>query len=296
VGGNVAFVAKVVLCGLALLGIFLSPLLPTQPTTSMTDSVLKDTWPPVAKKGKKGHRAKVARVPKLKGVKGTSRRKEAGGKRIVSRTRDVTQLQRVRVPGGAVFMVTEQEDLDPDHARLDARMRGVLREIIKELSPAAVGMALETRGPVSALGVILDELIKERPDLVELDPIGEVTAQVAAIHKALIKRAGGAYTTAEAAEVLGTSTGAVRKRVQRDTLLAFQTASGEHRLPVAQFKPGGTIEGLEEVLAAMHVSDPWMRIQLFLDNDVLGSLKAGRIEYAVEAVNAYLPEDEGEPL
>jgi hypothetical protein len=244
----------------------------------MTDSVLKNTWPPVAKRGKKSPGSKLAKLKELRGE--TEAARPEGGVRITGRT---------------VFIVPEQSDLDPDHARLDVRMRGVLHEIIRELSPAAVGRALETPGPVSALGVILDELIKERPDLLELDPIGEATAQITAIHKALIKRAGGAYTTAEAAEILGTSPGAVRKRIQRDTLLAFQTASGEHRLPVAQFGSGGTVEGLEEVLAAMHVSDPWMRIQLFLDNDVLGSLRIGRVQDAVEAVSTYLSDDEGEP-
>ncbi len=205
-------------------------------------------------------------------------------------------VQSVDVHAGIVSVVRRRDDPGSDHARLGARVRGILHEFIGELSPAAVGRALEAPGPVSAIGVILDELIKERPDLVDLDPVGEAAARIASIRQGLVNRAGGAHTTAKVAEILGTSPGAVRKRIQRGTLMAFQTASGEHRLPAAQFEGRETIQGLEDVLAAMHVSDPWMRIQLFLDDDVLGSLQRGMVGDAVQAVRSYLPEDEGEPL
>lgn len=42
----------------------------------------------------------------------------------------------------------------------------------------------------------------------------------------------------------------------------------------------------------MHVEDLWMRIQLALDDDVLGALRDGRVEGAVKAVDGYLPQDE----
>lgn len=43
----------------------------------------------------------------------------------------------------------------------------------------------------------------------------------------------------------------------------------------------------------MHVRAPWMRLQLFLDRDVLGALQDGRVEDAVRAVESYLPRSEG---
>lgn len=108
----------------------------------------------------------------------------------------------------------------------------------------------------------------------------------------VLERAGGTYNTAEAAEILGVSPEAVRKRVQRDSLLSYQTPSGEHRLPRAQFTDSGVLEGLSEVLHAMHVQESWMRIQLFLDRDVVGALEKGRVDDAVRAAASYLPTDE----
>ncbi|MFP4074648.1 MAG: hypothetical protein ACLFVZ_11490, partial [Actinomycetota bacterium] len=133
----------------------------------------------------------------------------------------------------------------------------------------------------------------ERPNVVLGDPEAAVKTRLFNARRQLLERAGGTLTTAEAAELLGTTAGAVRKRIQRGTLLSYLTASGEHRLPNAQFEAGDTIEGLEKVLAAMHVEDSWMRIQLFLDDDVIGALRDGRIEDAVRAVRTYLPRDEG---
>lgn len=119
-------------------------------------------------------------------------------------------------------------------------------------------------------------------------------ARLAEAREKILEAAGGAITTAEAAERLSTTSDAVRKRIQRGTLLSFTTPSGEHRLPLAQFHRNDVVEGLQDVLGAMHVTDPWVRLQLFLAEDVLGEMKAGRVENAVRAVGSYLPLDEDE--
>jgi hypothetical protein len=113
-----------------------------------------------------------------------------------------------------------------------------------------------------------------------------------AAHREVLQRAGGTYEIDQVANPLGVSRKAVRKRIARGRLLFYSTRSGEHRLPRAQFSESGTIDGLERVLAAMHVQDPWMRIQLFLDDDVIGALQEGRVEDAVRAVDEYLPKDQ----
>lgn len=119
-----------------------------------------------------------------------------------------------------------------------------------------------------------------------------MTHELRAARRELLHQAGGTYGTDEVAELLDLSREAVRKRIERGRLLSYKAPSGEHRLPRAQFSGSGTIDGLERVLEAMHVEDPWMRIQLALDDDVIEALRDGRVEDAVQAVDTYLPEDE----
>lgn len=116
--------------------------------------------------------------------------------------------------------------------------------------------------------------------------------RLAKARRQLIERAGGGLTAEEAAEVLGTTVAEIRARIREGTLLAYPTADGD-RLPRIQFAGGDVLPGLEEVLAAMWVEDSWMRFQLFLDADVLGALREGRIQDAVHAVRSYLPRDQG---
>ena len=100
----------------------------------------------------------------------------------------------------------------------------------------------------------------------------------------------------EVSTQLGVSEELVRSEIERGAILAVcPDPGGELRIPRVQLGGKGLLTGLGEVLEAMHVRDPWMRVQLLLDHDVIGPLRAGRIEDAVRAVRSYLPRDEGEP-
>lgn len=95
---------------------------------------------------------------------------------------------------------------------------------------------------------------------------------------------------------LGVSEELVRKEIEKGTILAVCLDPGEElRIPRVQLEGESLMTGLGEVLEAMHVRDPWMRAQLLVDEDVIGPLRAGRIEQAVRAVRSYLPTHEGEP-
>lgn len=99
----------------------------------------------------------------------------------------------------------------------------------------------------------------------------------------------------ELAKHLGVSEERVRRDIGQGVILAVRKdLGGELRIPRAQLEGKGLMTGLGEVLGAMHVRDPWMRLQLLLDQDVIGPLRAGRIEEAVRAVRSYLPRDEGQ--
>jgi hypothetical protein len=108
----------------------------------------------------------------------------------------------------------------------------------------------------------------------------------------ILERAGGTYDTNEVAELLGVTADEVQGRLREGRLLGYESPSGEYRFPRAQFTWAGILPGLEDVLAAMNIDAAWMRIQLFMDDDVVGALRAGRIEDAALTVASYLPEHE----
>lgn len=116
---------------------------------------------------------------------------------------------------------------------------------------------------------------------------------VRAVQRRLLEQAEGALDTAAVAELLGLTPEGIRERARQGTLLSVEGPSGVRRYPRVQFSEAGLVDGLEEVLAAMDCRDPWMRLQLILDRDVLGALQDGRVEDAVRAVASYLPRDEG---
>ena len=186
-----------------------------------------------------------------------------------------------------------QPDLDALRAILPAQLDHVVDQLVDSVSPSALARALADPSRFSAVAMLLASFLQEHSGVTAFGPAVSRQARLALARGDLLERAGGTCTTAEAATLLGITSDAVRKRVQRGTLLSYRNPSGEHRLPMAQFSESGTIEGLADVLRAMHLQDPWMRIQLFLDEDVRGALEDGRLEDALRAVRAYLPTDEG---
>lgn len=109
--------------------------------------------------------------------------------------------------------------------------------------------------------------------------------------RGVLERGGGACSVSEAAAVLGT-TGTteedVRGRVSAGRPIALEAEDGTLQVPSVQFVAGSVIRGLEEVLAAMNVHSPWVRLQLLVDDDVLGALREGKIDEAVMAARSYL--------
>lgn len=254
--------------------------------------------------GPKGHGKKVGhgKTKRAETLKSTSR-----GSTHLSKTSARAQKRIDRVSGagkgkalpGGVRIATKPppgaKDLGESHRILSTRLEGSLDRIIVSLSPGAAKRALEASGPITTIVVALEEFLREHPDTAITDPEALNATRLAAAKHGIIQEAGGLISTSEAAELLGISASAVRKRIERDQLLSIPSSSGEHRLPRAQFRDGDALPGLEEVLGAMHIEDPWMRTQLLLDPDVIGALREGHTEDAVRAVRTYLPRDEGTP-
>jgi hypothetical protein len=175
---------------------------------------------------------------------------------------------------------------------LRQRLSTGLDRLLALVSQPAVSSALAAATVFDSLSLLLDSLLQEHPEVALIDQRVADHVRLVQARRELLERGGGTYDTSEAAKILGITPEAVRKRVQRGSLLSYRTPSGEHRLPRAQFSESGVLEGLEAVVRAMHVEDPWMRIQLFLDRDVLGALGENRVDDAVAAVASYLPMDE----
>lgn len=177
---------------------------------------------------------------------------------------------------------------------LRLRLAVAVDRLVDLVSPLAVSRALSAQTAFGSLSLLLDRLLQEHPEIALVDSRIPSNLELVEARRALLERAGGTYDTAEAAKILGITPEAIRKRIQRGLLLSYRTPSGEYRLPRAQFSDAGVLDGLEEVLEAMHVEEPWMRIQLFFDRDVAGALREGRLHDAIQAVASYLPTDEAE--
>lgn len=215
-----------------------------------------------------------------------------GKKKGVPTIKPFKSFTRLRSAAGSR---STRKELDESHRILSTRLEGSLERIISSLSPGAARRALEAPGPVTTIVVALEEFLREHPEALITDPDALNATRLAAAKQGIIEMAGGLISTSDAAEILGISPSAVRKRIERGQLLSIPSASGEHRLPRVQFRDGTALAGVEAVLMAMHIEDPWMRTQLFLDPDVIGALRDGRVEDAVRAVRGYLPGDEGVP-
>jgi len=76
----------------------------------------------------------------------------------------------------------------------------------------------------------------------------------------LREKAGGFKATSWVASHLGISRQAVDKRRRAGKLIAIEEKKGAFVYPLAQFTADGTVPGLEEVLDAFQVENPWERL------------------------------------
>ena len=123
--------------------------------------------------------------------------------------------------------------------------------------------------------------------------MSERTEHLKAVKTAVIKRAGGLLNSSEAARRLGVPVSEIQRRVANGEIIAVPGAEGGPALPAVQFEDEAVREALPRILDAMHVTDPWMRLQLLLDRDVIGAVRLGRPDDAVRAVQSYLAPEDG---
>lgn len=201
-------------------------------------------------------------------------------------------------------MKTPMEALLPRHQADGARgalERAALLRVMRVLAGAiadAPTEALEgTASSASDLGAIATFLVEMSPtlDASETEPLALALLQGATAKRDLERAAGGMAGAEEVATVLGISRQAVDKRRRAESLLAVASPSKDWWYPRAQFSAQGEpLPGLDRVLRAFRVTDPWMRLDALLARDpALGgrsafeALASGEVDPVIRAVAAF---------
>jgi hypothetical protein len=200
--------------------------------------------------------------------------------------------QGMRIPGNEI--VSNGSDREKMMAAFLNRSYLALRRMV-ELAPTEdLAKALAAPTDIGGMTLLLSEIGTLQPECLVLDPFAEFLAKGALRKQALIHEAGGAYSTAEVAALLGISRQAVQQRVRRGTLLALTMGQGEYQYPAIQFDENGTIPGLAQALSRFTVTDPWTRLSVLLDTDellqgrrVIDALREGDLEPALRVIESF---------
>ena len=142
-------------------------------------------------------------------------------------------------------------------------LRRSVKRLERLLSFSAATKALETAlsSPTDIGGdaSLLSDLAPLGVDLSAVDPLVEAMARGVAIKQELLRAAGGGLSSQQVADALGITRQGVDKRRRRRGLLAVPSGSGEYLYPACQFTSDGVIRGLEAMLRAFQVRNPWTR-------------------------------------
>jgi hypothetical protein len=170
----------------------------------------------------------------------------------------------------------------------------MLERVSSSASSEALQSALSSPTDVGGVASLLSDLAPLDVDLSVVDPFMEAMARGAAIKRELLTSGGGGLTSSQVAGALGITRQAVDKRRTRHALLAVPNGSGEYVYPACQFTTDGVVPGLEEVLRAFQIKNPWTQLSVLLASapslrgkTILEVLKAGEIERAVDIVVSF---------
>jgi hypothetical protein len=170
----------------------------------------------------------------------------------------------------------------------------MLERVSSCASSEALKSALSSPTDVGGVASLLSDLAPLGVDLSAVDPFMEAMARGAVIKRELLTSGGGGLTSTQVASALDLTRQAVDKRRSRRALLAIPNGSGEYVYPACQFTSDGAIPGIEEVLRAFQIRNPWTQLSVLLASapglggkTVLEVLKSGAIERAVAVVASF---------
>jgi hypothetical protein len=110
----------------------------------------------------------------------------------------------------------------------------------------------------------------------------------------LIKQNGGVFKTEEVADYLGITSQAVNKRRALRQLVGLTFRKRGHLFPAWQFTDRGTVQGLEDVLAALGDHDEWTQNVFFINPNTtlngrrpLDLLRQGEVQEVLQAAREF---------
>lgn len=128
----------------------------------------------------------------------------------------------------------------------------------EETLAAIIGAAND---PAQALAIAPRDLAPVPPERLAAERAAK--ARTAHFRTDLAEKAGGMFSRADVADLLGVTPAAVDKQRQRGQILGVPYGT-DTRFPAAQFKDGAVVTGLKPVLAAFADMNPWGQLQLLV--------------------------------
>lgn len=139
----------------------------------------------------------------------------------------------------------------PKRATLLAR----LHSVVSGLSDAEIERALGQRDAEALATLAVAEVLSRRSG----NAIDQAHARGVDYQDKLLERAGGCSDVKDIAAILGIGEEAVRRRLRERKLIGFKSGRN-YQIPNIQFRSGAPLPGLAQVLQAMTVESPWMRL------------------------------------
>lgn len=173
------------------------------------------------------------------------------------------------IPLDSLISTISEQDVDefvddtdlytPIHELLLLRMRRIIEHIPLDRAQAA----LTASEPMELMRVVESALAPETGhDDVPL--IKRALERGFQAKERLSAQAGGLLSVREVATQLGLTDEAIRKKIRNDTLIGIRSGKA-YKIPAFQIEGGVELEGLSEVLGAMAINSPWMRLDWLLN-------------------------------
>jgi hypothetical protein len=185
-------------------------------------------------------------------------------------------------------------DTDALRGSVLKRVAPAVRELVRVSRDDQLLEALSTSTAIDALiHLVSGEAVAAQVAAKVQDPLREARARAAKKLAALLSAEGGPLRVDEVAAMLRITRAAVDKRRKVGTLIGIDDGGRAILYPGWQFTETGLLPGLDAVLKALAVSDPWMRMQFFLGHDAelrarpLDLLRSGRIDAVISAAKRF---------
>jgi hypothetical protein len=191
--------------------------------------------------------------------------------------------------------LTKSSDLFADPVRNIAAKRSwrALRRVFMDASAQNVE---DVASQSSDLAVVVRAL--EQPEAIEMlteaDPFAAARLRGVRERERLLSEEGGTWTAEQVAKHLQLTRQTVNLRRKQGTLLGLDAGRHGFRYPAWQFARTGTIDGVEQALAALKYLDPWMQQAFMLgkntrlsDKRPIDVLRAGDASSVVKAAAAF---------